>query len=246
MQADLLRELTPHAPVTTNLRAFTQHLDLFDVAETLDFVGVNSNATIKSKSAENACEIDLLRSLKKTGVKMPGGSENFWVIEQKRGPCQLAGGQFAGAAGSGSAFYLSTGFARGGRRALFFLAATAHWFGEILWRGADARWPRRESGLQGDQPDRPGNAAAGAHHQGDKSGGGSVHSHQPRKRMGAGISAPAEQTFSTSAITSNFFTARCMTGISRSILRGRPRIYPNTKWCSPPRCICSPPGKRMP
>ncbi|MEP6662686.1 MAG: beta-galactosidase [Verrucomicrobiota bacterium] len=85
MQADLLHELTPQIPVTTNLRAFTQHLDLFDIAENLDFVGVNSNATIKSKSAENACEIDLLRSLKKNGVKMPGGSENFWVIEQKAG-----------------------------------------------------------------------------------------------------------------------------------------------------------------
>jgi beta-galactosidase len=85
MQADLLHELTPNAPVTGNLRAFTQHLDLFDVAETLDFVGVNSNATIKSKSAENACEIDLLRSLKKKNVKIPGGSDNFWVIEQKAG-----------------------------------------------------------------------------------------------------------------------------------------------------------------
>ena len=85
MQAELLRELTPHAPVTANLRAFTRHLDLFDIAETLDFVGVNSNATIKTKSAENACEIDLLRSLKKEGVKIPGGSENFWVIEQRAG-----------------------------------------------------------------------------------------------------------------------------------------------------------------
>lgn len=85
MQADVLRELTPHAPVTANLRAFTKHLDLFDVAETLDFVGINSNATIKSKSAENACEVDLLRSLKKTGVKIPGGSDNFWVIEQRAG-----------------------------------------------------------------------------------------------------------------------------------------------------------------
>ncbi len=85
MQADLLHELTPNAPVTTNLRAFTQHLDLFDVAEALDFVSVNSNATIKSRAAENACEIDLLRSLKKSGSKMPDGSEGFWVIEQKAG-----------------------------------------------------------------------------------------------------------------------------------------------------------------
>jgi beta-galactosidase len=85
MQAELLRELTPNAPVTTNLRAFTQRLDLFDVAEALDFVGMNSNATMKSKSAENACEIDLLRSLKKTAIKTPDAGDNFWVIEQKAG-----------------------------------------------------------------------------------------------------------------------------------------------------------------
>jgi beta-galactosidase len=85
MQADLLRELTPHAPVTTNLRAFGQNVDLFDMGDALDFVSLNSNATIKSKSAENACELDMLRSLKKTGAKLPGGEEGFWVIEQKAG-----------------------------------------------------------------------------------------------------------------------------------------------------------------
>jgi beta-galactosidase len=85
MQADLLRELTPKAPVTTNMRAFGQSLDLFDVAGALDFVSLNSNATIRSKSAENACEIDFLRSLKKSGVKIPGGDDGFWVIEQKAG-----------------------------------------------------------------------------------------------------------------------------------------------------------------
>src|SRR6185369_1284986 len=66
MQAQLLHELTPHAPVTTNLRALTRHFDHFDMAEVLDFVSVDSNATIKSKAAENACEIDMIRSLKKT------------------------------------------------------------------------------------------------------------------------------------------------------------------------------------
>jgi beta-galactosidase len=85
MQADLLHELTPDVPVTTNLRAFSPQLDLFDVADTLDFVSVNSNATIKSKSAENACEIDMLRSLKKQGIRSPDGGEGFWVIEQKAG-----------------------------------------------------------------------------------------------------------------------------------------------------------------
>jgi len=86
MQADIIREVTPEIPVTTNLRTFSpSHLDLFDVAAPLDFVSSISNANIKSKSAENACEIDLMRSLKKSGVKLPDGGEGFWVIEQKAG-----------------------------------------------------------------------------------------------------------------------------------------------------------------
>ena len=40
------------------------HLDLFDVSEALDFVSGISNANIKSKSAENAGEVDLMRSVK--------------------------------------------------------------------------------------------------------------------------------------------------------------------------------------
>ena len=64
MQSDLLRELTPDIPVTQNLRALTRSFDHFDMAETMDFVSIDSNATIKAKSAELACEIDMLRSLK--------------------------------------------------------------------------------------------------------------------------------------------------------------------------------------
>ena len=86
MQAEILRELTPQAPVTTNLRALTRHFDHFDMAEVLDFVSVDSNATVKSRSAENACEVDLMRSVKKTGIRTPeGGNSGFWVIEQKAG-----------------------------------------------------------------------------------------------------------------------------------------------------------------
>ena len=85
MQADLLRELTPHAPTTSNVRAFGYQLDLFDLAGVLDFVSLNSNATIETKPAVNACEIDFLRSLKKEGSKTPGGDEGFWVIEQRAG-----------------------------------------------------------------------------------------------------------------------------------------------------------------
>lgn len=85
MQAELLKELTPNIPVTHNLRSLTRQFDHFDLAELLDFVSVDSNATIKAKSAENGCGLDMIRSLKKEGAKAPDGSEGFWIIEQKAG-----------------------------------------------------------------------------------------------------------------------------------------------------------------
>jgi beta-galactosidase len=83
MQADLLHELTPGLPVTHNFRALTRAYDHFDVAEVLDFVGVDSQATIKARSSENACCLDMLRSLKKSGIKTPSGDSGFWIVEQK-------------------------------------------------------------------------------------------------------------------------------------------------------------------
>lgn len=85
MQVDLLHELTPNLPVTHNLRALSRNFDHFDVAEVLDFAAMDSEATIKSKSAEIACGLDMLRSLKKTGARLPDNQEGFWVIEQKAG-----------------------------------------------------------------------------------------------------------------------------------------------------------------
>jgi len=85
MQAELLRELTPKIPVTTNLRPLIYRFDHFDLAEVLDFVSVESTAAIRAKSADLACEIDMLRSLKKTGIRAPDGSEGFWVMEHKAG-----------------------------------------------------------------------------------------------------------------------------------------------------------------
>src|SRR5215471_2002041 len=85
MQADLLRELTPNCPVTTNLRPLVHRFDHFDLAEAIDFVSIESTAVLKAKSAELACEIDMLRSLKKNGIRMPDGDAGFWVIEQKAG-----------------------------------------------------------------------------------------------------------------------------------------------------------------
>jgi len=86
MQVHLLHELCPGKPVTNNLRALTRDFDHFDVAETLDFVGMDSEATIKSRSSENACALDMMRSLKKTGISAPdGATDGFWIVEQKAG-----------------------------------------------------------------------------------------------------------------------------------------------------------------
>jgi beta-galactosidase len=85
MQADLLHELTPRCPVTTNLRALRHKFDHFDLAEVIDFVSIESSAAIKARSAELACEIDMLRSLKKKGIRTPDGDTGFWVMEHKAG-----------------------------------------------------------------------------------------------------------------------------------------------------------------
>jgi len=85
MQADLLHELTPKCPVTTNLRPLLHRFDHFDLAEVIDFVSIESTASIKAKSSELACEIDMLRSLKKSGIRTPDGDTGFWVMEQKAG-----------------------------------------------------------------------------------------------------------------------------------------------------------------
>ncbi len=85
MQAEILRELTPDRPITTNLRALRHRFDHFDLADVLDFVSIESTAAIASRPAEIACEIDMLRSLKKNGIKTPDGDVGFWVMEQKAG-----------------------------------------------------------------------------------------------------------------------------------------------------------------
>jgi beta-galactosidase len=40
---------------------------------------------VKAKTAELACDIDMLRSLKKTDIKTPDGDCGFWAMEQKVG-----------------------------------------------------------------------------------------------------------------------------------------------------------------
>ena len=85
MQVEILRELSPDRPLTTNLRPLLHRFDHFDLAEVLDFVSIESTAALRARSSELACEIDMLRSLKKTDVRCPDGDTGFWVMEQKAG-----------------------------------------------------------------------------------------------------------------------------------------------------------------
>jgi beta-galactosidase len=85
MQADILHALTPKCPVTTNLRPLLHRFDHFDLAEAIDFVSIEGTAAIRARSSELACEIDMLRSLKKSNIRTPDGDAGFWVMEQKAG-----------------------------------------------------------------------------------------------------------------------------------------------------------------
>ena len=85
MQAEILRKITPDRPITTNLRALRHRFDHFDLAGVLDFVSIESTAAIKAKPSDIACEIDMLRSLKKENIQTPDGDAGFWVMEQKAG-----------------------------------------------------------------------------------------------------------------------------------------------------------------
>jgi beta-galactosidase len=92
MQVDVLHKLSPNHPVTVSLHApYNRRFDHFDTAAAVDFVSVESNPAIKTIFAELACDIDILRSLKKVDVKMPDGDCGFWVIEQKTGQIDLEG-----------------------------------------------------------------------------------------------------------------------------------------------------------
>ena len=85
MQADLLHEKCPKHPVTVTMRAFLRQYDHFDMADAVDFVSIESNVVMKTKTAELACDVDMLRSLKKSGIRTPDGDCGFWAMEQKVG-----------------------------------------------------------------------------------------------------------------------------------------------------------------
>ena len=85
MQADILHKHCPKLPVTVTMRGFLREFDHFDMAGVVDFVSIESNVVMKTKTAELACDIDMLRSLKKTDIRTPDGDCGFWAMEQKVG-----------------------------------------------------------------------------------------------------------------------------------------------------------------
>jgi len=85
MQADILHERFPNIPVTVTMRAFLRQYDHFDMAGVVDFVSIESNVVMKAATAELACDIDMLRSLKKSDIRTPDGDCGFWAMEQKVG-----------------------------------------------------------------------------------------------------------------------------------------------------------------
>jgi beta-galactosidase len=88
MQAEILRELCGK-PVTVTMRAFMRKFDHFDMAEAVDFISIESNVPLKTKTTELACDIDMLRSLKKSDINAPDGDCGFWAMEQKVGQSEL-------------------------------------------------------------------------------------------------------------------------------------------------------------
>jgi beta-galactosidase len=55
------------------------------MAGVVDFVSIESNVVMKAATAELACDIDMLRSLKKSDIRTPDGDCGFWAMEQKVG-----------------------------------------------------------------------------------------------------------------------------------------------------------------
>jgi beta-galactosidase len=84
MQAEILHELCSQ-PVTVTMRAFDRNYDHFDMAEAVDFVSLESNVPLRSKVTELACDIDMMRSVKKNDINTPDGDSGFWAMEQKVG-----------------------------------------------------------------------------------------------------------------------------------------------------------------
>ena len=233
MQADLLHELTPGIPVTNNLRQLTRCFDHFDVAAVLDFVGVDSNATIKSKSAENACGMDMLRSLKKSGIKTPDGEDGFWVIEQKAGNVNWQEVNSLVRPGIVRLFTYQA-ISRGATGVLYFLWRQARIGSEKFYGGVLTHDGRGENRVYKEI----------SHIGGGRELRRRCAFFSATRTSGQRSSGRNRTAISINGSTSSFSTMRCTTGTSRWISRGPPRISRDTNWSLPLRSNCWPAAKR--
>ena len=190
------------------------------MAEVLDFVSVDSNATIKSKSSELACEIDMMRSLKKAGIRTPDGDCGFWVIEQKAGNVDWQEVNSLVRPGVVRLFTYQL-ISRGACGVLYFFwrqprIGSEKFYGGVLSHDGRRTIARiREIKQIGQEIE-----TAGARAQGHEGRGGRLHPLQPRERLEPEVHAAAEPNCSITASTSSSSTTRCTTAISRWISRG--------------------------
>ena len=240
----MLHELTPKCPVTTNLRPLLHRFDHFDLAEVIDFVSIESTAAIKAKSAELACEIDMLRSLKKTGIRTPDGDTGFWVMEQKAGNVTWQDVNSLVRPGVLRMFTYQL-VSRGATAIVFFRwrqprFGTEKFHGAVLPHNAQ----RQRPGVQGSRPTRRRDEAAGAGAQGHARPGGNLHPLQPRQRLGAAAADAAEQVLQPARAHPAFLQRAARPehrGGFRAARRGPLALQAGH---SRRRCTCSPAGKR--
>lgn len=75
-QIDIIKAHAPHHFVTHNSLGLYLWLDLYELAENLEFMSVDSYPNIDAENADTCLSMDLHRSAKR---------DNFWVMEQKNG-----------------------------------------------------------------------------------------------------------------------------------------------------------------
>jgi len=204
------------------------------VAEALDFTSLNSNATIKSKSSENACEVDLMRSLKKSSIRTPNGDSGFWVIEQKAGHVNWQDVNSLVRPGVVRLFTYQT-ISRGANGVLYFFwrqprIGQEKFYGGVLTH--DGRGENRvykEISQIGQEMKRLAPALEGTKVVADVC---ILYTHDNDWTL----ALPRQPNkFFSLRDTSSFFTRRCTTAISPWISRGRWTICRVTNWSSPRR-----------
>ena len=231
----------PTIPVTTNLRALRHRFDHFDLAEALDFVSIESTAAIKAKPADIACEIDMLRSLKKSGIRTPDGDTGFWVMEQKAGNVSWQDVNSLVRPGVLRMFTYQLDFARRDGRAVFPLAAAAHRHRKIPRRRPAAQPRRQPPRVRRNLPTSARNSSCSRPALKDtKRRRRSLHPLLARQRLGAATAEPAEQILQPARAHPAHLQRAARPQHPGGFRAARPRICRNTKSSSRRRCICFP------